>query len=319
MGVEGPGIPNGDAADVGVDGRDMVCTFPSGGGSVAVADRLSSTSGSRASSLGRISTFRGEGLRALNGFASLAGGLGAPNTDAGVSFEGPAAGALPNMDPDAGAAGWEDGGCPKGEPDEKLLLGWTGGAGEVVCDVDGADGVEKSGELKIDFGFEGSVVAGGALADVGSVLDARGKALTGAVDRAGKVKGFASGFSDDGPGLLPKPKPLFELLPKLLLELPLPNTLVFGSSFSAVAWKVCTARPRRRARSVASRLTRRTSRPCAARASSWATCFCFARRSSISLRVIRVPRMVSQWMKNGWEKLDLIPITYERGMVSVRL
>ena len=34
--------------------------------------------------------------------------------------------------------------------------------------------------------------------------------------------------------MLPKPKPLFELLPKLLLELPLPNMLAFGSSFDAV-------------------------------------------------------------------------------------
>ena len=173
-------------------------------------------------------------MRALKGFASLAGGLGAPNTGAGVSLEGPAAGALPKMDPDAGAAGWEDGGCPKGEPDGKLVLGWTGGVGDVVCDVEAAGGVEKSGELKIDFGFEGSVVAGGALADVGSVLDAGGKALTGAVDRAGKAKGFASGFSDDGPGLLPKPNPLLEPLPKPLLELPPPKMLVFGFSFSAV-------------------------------------------------------------------------------------
>lgn len=31
------------------------------------------------------------------------------------------------------------------------------------------------------------------------------------------------------------------------------------------------------------------------------------------MRVIRVPRMVSQWIKNGWEKLDLIPITYQMG------
>ena len=50
--------------------------------------------------------------------------------------------------------------------------------------------------------------------------------------RAGKVKGFASGFSDDGPGLLPKPNPLLEQLPKPLLELPLPKMLVFGSSFA---------------------------------------------------------------------------------------
>ena len=42
-----------------------------------------------------------------------------------------------------------------------------------------------------------------------------------------------------------------------------------------------------------------------------AFCFCLARRSSMSFLVIRVPRMTSQWMKKGCEKLDLIPITYE--------
>lgn len=38
----------------------------------------------------------------------------------------------------------------------------------------------------------------------------------------------------------------------------------------------------------------------------------FSLRVTISCLVIRVPRMTSQCMKNGWEKFDLMPITWKQ-------
>ena len=41
-------------------------------------------------------------------------------------------------------------------------------------------------------------------------------------------------------------------------------------------------------------------------------------RASISFLVIRVPRRTSQCMKNGCEKLDLIPIVYGQIQIEIR-